>query len=73
MQVMGHETAIAYDGLAAVSVAEMFRPEVVLLDLGLPGLDGCDAARLSRADGRPWSTGQGVATGFLRARTLCRS
>ena len=52
LQVMGHETAVAYDGLAAVSVAETFRPEVVLLDLGLPGIDGCDAARRIRAE--PW-------------------
>lgn len=52
LQVMGHETAIAYDGLTAVAIAESFRPDVVLLDLGLPGLDGCDAARRIRAE--PW-------------------
>ena len=54
LQVMGHEIAIGYDGLAAVAVDESYRPEVVLLDLGLPGLDGYDAARRIRSE--PWGT-----------------
>jgi PleD family two-component response regulator len=40
LQAMGHETRIAHDGLEAVQTAEDFRPEVVLLDIGMPKLDG---------------------------------
>jgi CheY-like chemotaxis protein len=44
----GHEVAGAYDGAEALRVAETFRPNVVLLDLVLPRLDGCEVARRLR-------------------------
>lgn len=47
---MGHRVARAYDGYGAVEVAHQFRPDIVLLDLGLPGLDGFEVARRVRAD-----------------------
>jgi signal transduction histidine kinase len=52
LQVSGHETATAHDGLEALAEAERFRPEVVLLDIGLPLLNGYDAARRIRE--QPW-------------------
>jgi CheY-like chemotaxis protein len=52
LQVSGHETHMAHDGLEAVAAAERYRPEVVLLDIGLPSLNGYDAARRIRE--RPW-------------------
>ncbi|HYQ91509.1 MAG TPA: PAS domain S-box protein, partial [Candidatus Competibacteraceae bacterium] len=52
LQMTGHEVAIAYDGLEAVDKAATFRPDVVLLDLGMPKLDGYEAARRIRA--QPW-------------------
>ncbi|MGH8654847.1 MAG: response regulator [Gammaproteobacteria bacterium] len=52
MQISGNETHTAHDGLEAVEAAERFRPDVVLLDLGLPQLNGRDAARRIRE--QPW-------------------
>jgi PAS domain S-box-containing protein len=52
LELMGHTTRTAYDGLEAVSAAESFRPDVVLLDIGLPLMNGYDACRQIRA--RPW-------------------
>ncbi|MBO0697194.1 MAG: PAS domain S-box protein, partial [Zavarzinella sp.] len=40
-----HEVRTAHDGPAAIQVARSFRPEVVLLDLGMPGMNGYDVAR----------------------------
>ena len=44
----GHETRVALTGPDAVSVAAEFKPEVVLLDIGLPGMDGFEVARKLR-------------------------
>jgi CheY-like chemotaxis protein len=49
---MGNEVCVAYDGVEAIAAAEQFLPEVVLLDLGMPRLDGYGAARHIRQ--QPW-------------------
>jgi len=47
MTELGHEVAIAHDGPVALVIARAFRPEIALLDIGLPVMDGWDlAARL---------------------------
>jgi signal transduction histidine kinase/ActR/RegA family two-component response regulator len=48
----GHDVRPAYDGEEACRVAEEFRPDVVLLDIGLPGKTGHDVCRYLRA--QPW-------------------
>ncbi|MGH8199462.1 MAG: hybrid sensor histidine kinase/response regulator [Steroidobacteraceae bacterium] len=53
LQSMGHDTRVVHDGIEALEEAELFRPEVVLLDLGMPRLDGYETAR--RLAGRPWA------------------
>jgi CheY-like chemotaxis protein len=45
LRVDGHEVAMAHDGLSAMSRLEGFRPDVAILDLGLPVMDGYDLAR----------------------------
>lgn len=47
----GHEVSTAYDGLSALDVAREFQPDFLLLDIGLPGLDGYSLARRLRATG----------------------
>ena len=47
----GHETRCAYDGLEAVELARRFRPEVLFLDLELPGMSGYEVARALREHG----------------------
>jgi two-component system CheB/CheR fusion protein len=49
LRLKGHDVQVAYDGLLALETARSFHPEVILLDIGLPGLDGYQvAARLRR-------------------------
>jgi two-component system, chemotaxis family, CheB/CheR fusion protein len=48
LQLSGQETYLAHDGLEAVEAAATFRPDVVLLDIGLPKLNGYDAGRRMR-------------------------
>jgi CheY-like chemotaxis protein len=49
----GHETAVALDGASALAVAGSFRPEVVLLDIGMPRMDGYEVARKLRLAADP--------------------
>jgi len=44
----GYKTHVAYDGEAALEAAETHLPDVILLDLGMPGLDGVHLARFLR-------------------------
>ena len=55
LRLMGNEVRTVHDGLQAVSEAETFQPDVILLDIGMPRLNGYDAARLIRE--QRWSQG----------------
>jgi PAS domain S-box-containing protein len=49
LRSLGHETHTVHDGLEAVKAAQEFNPDIVLLDIGMPGLDGYEVARRLRA------------------------
>jgi CheY-like chemotaxis protein len=55
LQALGNEVRAVHDGQRAVEEAEAFRPDVALLDIGMPVIDGYEAARLIRA--KPWGRG----------------
>jgi PAS domain S-box-containing protein len=52
LEQMGHDVQVAHDGLAALEAARSSRPEIVLLDLSMPGVDGLGVARRLRQDPR---------------------
>src|SRR6185312_6834802 len=53
LTLAGHDMRVAYDGLAALSAAREFHPEMALLDIDMPGLDGYTVAEALRAE--PWA------------------
>ena len=48
LRLEGHQVEVAYDGLDALRLAEQQRPDVAILDIGLPGIDGHEVARRMR-------------------------
>jgi PAS domain S-box-containing protein len=52
LRLAGHDVQTAHDGLEAVRAAATFRPDVALLDIGMPKMNGYEAARHIR--GQPW-------------------
>ncbi len=54
LQLQGHDVRVARSGTSALAIADLFRPEVAILDIGMPDLSGYGVARQLR--GRPWAT-----------------
>lgn len=54
VEVLGHEQRVAFGGLEALALVEGFVPDVVLLDLGMPGIDGFETCRRLRQ--QPWGS-----------------
>jgi CheY-like chemotaxis protein len=50
VRLQGYDVQTAYTGPAALAAAQIWRPDVVLLDIGLPQLDGYEVARRLRAE-----------------------
>jgi CheY-like chemotaxis protein len=51
LKELGHPVEVAHDGPSALEIARQLRPDVVFLDLRMPGMDGVEIARLLRAEG----------------------
>lgn len=73
LDLLGHETCTVYDGIAALEAARTFRPDLVLLDIGLPRLNGYDVARRIRAQGDGESMLLIAMTGWGQAEDKRRS
>jgi PAS domain S-box-containing protein len=73
LQLMGNETRTVYDGIAAIKTSETFAPHAVLLDLGMPKMNGYDACRRIRE--HPWGKNMVVIalTGWGQTEDLHRT
>jgi CheY-like chemotaxis protein len=60
-----YEVAVAYDGEDGLAQAVRFRPDVALIDLSMPGLDGWNLCRRLRADARTRRTKVVIMTAWL--------
>lgn len=49
LQILGCKTAVAFGGSMGLRVAQLFQPNLVFLDLGMPGADGCETLTAARA------------------------
>jgi signal transduction histidine kinase/CheY-like chemotaxis protein len=73
LELSGHDVKVAHSGNAALGMGESYRPDVVILDIGMPDMNGYDVARSARQ--KPWGksayfialTGWGQATDKDRA------
>jgi len=62
--LLGAQAAVAFSGLDALAKAEHFHPSVGILDIGMPGMDGCELARRLRAHPRLHGIGLIALTGW---------
>jgi signal transduction histidine kinase/CheY-like chemotaxis protein len=73
LNLWGHEVCTAHDGAAALEAAQAWQPEVVLLDIGLPGMDGYEVARRLRAAQGPARPLLVALTGYAQEEDRRRS
>jgi CheY-like chemotaxis protein len=73
LQLMGHQTRVAYTGTEALEAANAYQPHVVLLDIGLPVMDGYEVARRLRQEPTTASTLLVAMTGYGQQEDKHRS
>jgi CheY-like chemotaxis protein len=73
LRCWGHEVGVAYDGPAALAAARAHPAEVILLDVGLPGMTGYQVAQQLRGEEGLEATLVVALTGYGREEDRCRS
>jgi DNA-binding response OmpR family regulator len=73
LQLQGYETCVAHCGSSAITAAHRCRPDVIVLDIGLPGMDGFEVAKRLRSVPDFADTFIAAASGFGRERDRCRA
>jgi PAS domain S-box-containing protein len=73
LEMAGHSIQVAHTGPSALEVAASFRPDAIILDIGLPGLDGYQVAQRLREDPTLRSVTLIAATGYGQEEDLRRS
>ena len=73
LSLWGHEIQTAHDGKHALAAAREWQPEIILLDIGLPGMDGYEVARFLREDPATSSTILVALTGYGQEEDRRRS
>jgi CheY-like chemotaxis protein len=73
LQLFGHNVHCVYDGPSALSAADEFRPEIIVLDIGLPGMDGYEVARRLRDRAAFQGTPIVAVTGYGQDEDRARS
>lgn len=74
LEIEGHHVVEAHDGPTAIALALQHRPDVALIDIGLPAMDGCEVARRLRNEARLAHTLLVALTGHGREQDIetCR-
>jgi CheY-like chemotaxis protein len=70
---LGHEVEVAYEGPSAYAAAAALTPDIVLLDIGLPGMDGHEVARRLRAEPSLHGVCLVPLTGYGNEADRCKS
>jgi CheY-like chemotaxis protein len=64
LSCLGHDVQVANDGPTALKLAESFQPDIALLDIGMPGMNGRELAARLRTQGQPSSLRLIAVTGY---------
>ena len=73
LETLGHEVRLAHDGASALALVEADPPDVILLDIGLPGMTGYELAQLVRGDPQLASVRLVALTGYGREQDRARA
>jgi PAS domain S-box-containing protein len=73
LQMDGHQVSVAHDGAGALSIVEAIRPQVAVLDIGMPDLNGYQVAQRIRSSGKCESIVLVALTGWGQAQDLARA
>jgi CheY-like chemotaxis protein len=73
LELSGHEVAVVYSGPEGVAVAKVFRPDVLIIDIGLPGMDGWAVVRELRRDPATANALMIALTGYSSDEARARS